>query len=144
MEEESRRNFIKLCLGAGAAGLLGWSGLGCTKKGKGGVFVPVGQDFSMNLNDYPALIGDSSVVAVEGSPLERRLLVTHLSGPDYHAFDSICTHQSCTVDPAAGSIHCPCHGSVYNLLGENVSGPAPRPLTSFTVTVDGDVLTVRF
>jgi cytochrome b6-f complex iron-sulfur subunit len=144
MEDEGRREFIKMCLGAGAAGLLAWSGIGCSKSGKSGLFIPVGQDYIMNLADYPALNADGSVVAVEGTPLERRLLVTHIGGPEYHAFDSSCPHQGCIVNPAAGSMQCPCHGSVFNLLGGNVSGPAPRPLTSFTATYDGSTLKIHF
>lgn len=48
-----------------------------------------------------------------------------------------CTHLGCAVPwvEEEGQFHCPCHGSVFNQNGEIVSGPAPRPLDIFPVTV---------
>ncbi|MFO7171596.1 MAG: Rieske 2Fe-2S domain-containing protein [Bacillota bacterium] len=41
-----------------------------------------------------------------------------------------CVHLGCTVpwNEAEGLFHCPCHGSIYDRTGQNVGGPAPRPL----------------
>jgi cytochrome b6-f complex iron-sulfur subunit len=54
-----------------------------------------------------------------------------------------CTHLGCTVPwvPAENRFHCPCHGSIYFENGVKESGPAPRPLDYFpiTVTPTGDV-----
>ena len=33
---------------------------------------------------------------------------------------------------------CPCHGSVYNLIGEYESGPAPRGMDRFPITIEND------
>lgn len=49
-----------------------------------------------------------------------------------------CVHLGCRV-PACGSsqgFECPCHGSKYNGHGEYNSGPAPRNLDRFGVSVD--------
>ncbi len=56
------------------------------------------------------------------------------------AFSGLCTHVDCTVvyRPGAGDIFCNCHDGVYDLQGRNVSGPPPRPLESFKVTLRGD------
>ena len=51
------------------------------------------------------------------------------------ALSAICTHQGCTVAPKDDELHCPCHGSVFDLTGANVSGPAPSPLAQFDVHV---------
>lgn len=53
------------------------------------------------------------------------------------AFNAICTHVGCTVEcrPAEGDIFCNCHNGVYNLNGQNVSGPPPRPLQEYKVTI---------
>ena len=141
--EHDRRDFLKLCLTAGALGTLTYLGIGCSKSGKDNPAGPAaGATYALNLANYPALAADNSAVSVTGTPLPNRpLIVTHVSGDEYHALDSTCTHQACTV-PA--SMRCPCHGSVYNLSGGNVSGPAPRPLTSYQVTKDGNTLTVHF
>ncbi len=51
-----------------------------------------------------------------------------------------CTHLGCTVpwDEASGQFRCPCHGSVYTRTGQNVAGPAPRPLDLMAVRIEGD------
>ena len=40
--------------------------------------------------------------------------------------------------PFRRGYHCPCHGSVFNGDGTVESGPAPRPLTWFLVTLSKD------
>ena len=57
------------------------------------------------------------------------------------ALSAVCTHQQCTVAPEDDELRCPCHGSVFDLTGANVSGPAPSPLTEVDVHVsNGAVL----
>ena len=54
------------------------------------------------------------------------------------AFSAICTHLGCTVAPQGKQLDCPCHGSVYDAFtGKVINGPAPRPLPSIPVTVQG-------
>jgi cytochrome b6-f complex iron-sulfur subunit len=49
-----------------------------------------------------------------------------------------CTHLGCAVpyDEAAGQFHCPCHGSLFNDVGEVLGGPAPRPMDIFPITIE--------
>ncbi len=56
------------------------------------------------------------------------------------ALSLTCTHQGCTVQPAAnGEFHCPCHGAVYDAQGRVVSGPARRDLDRYQVVqTEGD------
>ena len=52
--------------------------------------------------------------------------------PDgFRALSSVCTHLGCITRYRAGEeiIGCPCHGSRFDLDGEVLAGPAPRPLT---------------
>jgi len=57
------------------------------------------------------------------------------------ALSAVCTHQQCTVAPEDDELRCPCHGSVFDLTGANVSGPAPSPLPEVDVHVsNGAVL----
>ncbi|HWI61673.1 MAG TPA: Rieske 2Fe-2S domain-containing protein [Symbiobacteriaceae bacterium] len=56
-----------------------------------------------------------------------------------------CVHLGCTVpwNQSAGKFMCPCHGSVYTLDGQNVAGPAPRPLDMMEIKVTGQDITVN-
>lgn len=56
-----------------------------------------------------------------------------------------CVHLGCTVpwNAAQNKFMCPCHGSVYTIVGQNVAGPAPRPLDIMEITVSGQDITVN-
>jgi len=56
------------------------------------------------------------------------------------AFNAVCTHLQCTVEfrSAENDIFCNCHNGVFNLDGRNVSGPPPRPLEEYKVTLRGE------
>ena len=56
----------------------------------------------------------------------KQILLTQPTAGTIVALSAICTHQGCTVAPDGDQLDCPCHGSVYDLTGGNVSGPAPE------------------
>ncbi len=62
----------------------------------------------------------------------------------YVAFIGVCTHLDCTVQyrPDLGQLLCPCHNGRFDLNGQNVSGPPPRPLEALTVNVRDDEVVV--
>ena len=66
-------------------------------------------------------------------------LVIRTQDGDVRAFNAVCTHVDCTVEFRAdrGDIICNCHNGVYDLHGKNVSGPPPRPLEEYRVTLRG-------
>jgi len=85
---------------------------------------------------------------------DERLLVFR-EGNTFHAISATCTHLGCTVRAEALSnptttdvggapmrlthrFLCPCHGSEYTGDGTNVSGPAPKPLAWFRLSVAAD------
>ena len=66
-------------------------------------------------------------------------MLIHFEDGSWVALSAVCTHLGCTVqyEPQANRIHCACHGGVYDpRTGANVSGPPPKPLTRFKVTVN--------
>jgi cytochrome b6-f complex iron-sulfur subunit len=85
---------------------------------------------------------------------EQRLFVFR-EGKTFHAVSAVCTHLGCTVraealpQPETAMVGgaalrlthrfaCPCHGSKYTGDGKVVSGPAPRPLAWFQLSVSPD------
>jgi menaquinol-cytochrome c reductase iron-sulfur subunit len=76
-------------------------------------------------------------------------------GKRFKVLSAVCTHLGCTVraeaslkaDPSDPDTRratqvfqfaCPCHGSRYRENGANISGPAPRPLPAFRLTLAPD------
>jgi Rieske Fe-S protein len=54
------------------------------------------------------------------------------------ALSAVCTHLGCITRYLSDekAIACPCHGSRFDLEGNVVHGPAPRPLPWLEVTAD--------
>ena len=61
-------------------------------------------------------------------------------------FAPMCTHLGCGYhwDGAGQQFKCPCHGSVFDISGRVVAGPAPRPLDVLPSKVDNGRLLVVF
>ena len=59
---------------------------------------------------------------------------------EFRAFSAICTHLDCTVQykTDTSQIWCACHNGMYDLAGNVVSGPPPRPLERLQVHLRGE------
>lgn len=60
------------------------------------------------------------------------------------AMSRTCTHLGCSVpwDEEKNKFICPCHGSTFDLTGEVLSAPAPRPLDTFPVRIENGIVKV--
>lgn len=64
------------------------------------------------------------------------------NGRDYIALSNVCTHLGCRVRWISNQeqFFCPCHNATFDKDGKVVSGPPPRPLDRYEVTVDNGQL----
>lgn len=83
--------------------------------------MPAGGSMSFVFNDTPAIVINR---------FDKGLV----------AFSKVCTHLGCLLeyDRNRKGLFCPCHAGVYDLEGNVVSGPPPRPLTRLPLAVEGD------
>ena len=70
---------------------------------------------------------------------EHRLFVVRAAAK-LHVISAVCTHLGCTVQWRGTEFDCPCHGSRFGPNGNVISGPAPRPLPWFEVSLAPDGL----
>jgi cytochrome b6-f complex iron-sulfur subunit len=136
MDETSRRDFLRGgwkfggALLIGAAAYTGYEALRPLTTSAGGAKITVGttSSFATNTSTYV--------------PAGRMYVV---NANDYvFALSQKCPHLGCHVPycESSGRFECPCHGSVYDLAGEYISGPAPRGMDRYEVTLDGDNVVV--
>jgi len=63
------------------------------------------------------------------------VILVRLSETEFRAFAGTCTHLDCIVEFQKDKqrIWCNCHNGDYNLHGQRVAGPPPKPLEPFKV-----------
>jgi Rieske Fe-S protein len=63
---------------------------------------------------------------------------------ELRAFSATCTHLNCTVQYRSDVSHiwCACHNGHFDLNGNNIAGPPPRPLDQYVVNVRGDEIVI--
>jgi len=132
----SRRAFLRYLLNGGVFALLGAACYPIMRY----LYPPRGTEASV-----------SSVVAAQAGELatntakmfrfgNRPALLIHTPYGELKAFSAVCTHLNCTVqyDEDSSVIWCACHNGKFDLNGQVISGPPPRPLEAYQVNVRGD------
>jgi Rieske Fe-S protein len=147
MHQIPRRRFVKgLFLGTAFSSILGksWSSVYAA------TFSPTSEvaTFRISVSDYPALLEEIgsvrlgvSRVGPDGFPASRYYpVIINRDVNNFYVLDSVCKHASCVVgtfDTADFGMRCPCHGSVYDIRGDVLEGPANDALTPLDFTFDG-------
>jgi cytochrome b6-f complex iron-sulfur subunit len=137
--ETSRRSFLRLAwLGIGVAALaeVSWIVSSFLKPrrqapgGHGGLVVTGAAD----------TFAPGSVTAFP----EGKFYLVRLSDGGFLALHRQCTHLGCSVpwDEASGRFACPCHASAFDIRGDVLSPPAPRPLDLFAVRIENGIVKV--
>ncbi len=69
-----------------------------------------------------------------------------INRPDkgFIALSRVCTHLGCLVDYQKDKkrLLCPCHAGTFDLSGNVISGPPPKPLPQFPLKVEGDSIII--
>ncbi|NQT63272.1 MAG: Rieske (2Fe-2S) protein [Candidatus Marinimicrobia bacterium] len=131
-----RREFINTMLGAGGIG------------GLASIFYPVFQ-FMIPPKISEPHVSSLKVGTVDEFPINSSKIVRFGRVPvilirndqdTFSALAATCTHLDCIVqyNQARKQIVCACHNGVFDLNGKNVSGPPPKPLTVYSVSIVDD------
>lgn len=77
--------------------------------------------------------------------VDRKIVYLVKNGSEVRVLDSTCTHLGCRTrfNPETRQIECPCHGGVYDVNGNVVSGPPPAPLRAMTTRVENGKVMVQ-
>ncbi|MEO6501116.1 MAG: Rieske (2Fe-2S) protein [Jatrophihabitantaceae bacterium] len=137
-------------LAVGAVGIPGIALIGCSqakspaREPAAGTSVPAGagNTASSSAGSGKALAKLSDIKVGEAisakGPDGADIIITRPTETTVAAYSAICTHEGCTVSPAGKELDCPCHGSVFDLKGAVMNGPARRPLDTVKVALSGD------
>jgi cytochrome b6-f complex iron-sulfur subunit len=70
--------------------------------------------------------------------------IVRLEDGGFLALHRKCTHLGCSVpwDAEQNRFACPCHASAFDMRGDVISAPAPRPLDLFPVAIENGVVKV--
>jgi len=137
-----RKAFLRT-LGVGAAFALTFPCVqGCSKDDDGGMPIPTGVDFTIDLTSS------------EGAQLQNNgdfilkneiVVVKNLQG-NFIAASQICSHQQTDqvrfIDDDGGIFYCSTHGSRFSQNGAPLNTITDNPLKIFNTELNGDILRV--
>jgi len=76
---------------------------------------------------------------------QGKFYLARLKDGGFLALSRRCTHLGCTVpwDAGQGLFVCPCHASAFDITGEVLNPPAPRPLDLHPVRIENGIVKVN-
>jgi len=133
IQDTSRRRFLNWFLGTSSGALLA------------SIFYPVLRFISppevpeASTNQVEAGATNDPELLENGYKIIRfgvePVILVRVADSDFRAFAGTCTHLDCIVEFQKDNkrIWCNCHNGEYNLHGQQVAGPPPKPLEPFQV-----------
>ncbi len=73
-----------------------------------------------------------------------RFYLARLENGGFLALSRKCTHLGCTVPWLEKEMKftCPCHASTFDIAGNVINSPAPRPLDTYSILIENNVVKV--
>ncbi|MGB5379042.1 ubiquinol-cytochrome c reductase iron-sulfur subunit [Muriicola sp.] len=137
-----RKTFLRT-LGAGAAFALTFPCVqGCSKDSEGGLPIPTGVDFTIDLtsNEGAQLQNNGDFI------LKNEVVVVKNLQGNFIAASQICSHQQTDqvrfIDDDGGIFYCSTHGSRFSQNGAPLNTITNNPLKIFNTELNGDILRV--
>ncbi len=136
-----RRSFLNYCLGISLCAFGGTAAYSFAKY----LFPPEalgaeteGEVIRIALGEIP--VGTAKIVRYKGEPS----IVVRASEKAVHVLSAVCTHLGCIVkwDSVKAALVCPCHAAFFDINGNVIGGPAPRPLQSHPVKIAQDEIII--
>lgn len=138
----SRRQFINGCL-AGTGTFVG----GTVAYTLASSLIPKVKDDNTPL-EIKLSAGDANLTPNSAKPfflgLTPALLIMSEHG-ELIALKAVCTHFECLIqyDPVLKKVVCPCHRGFFDIYGNNLEGPPPRPLIRYKIHQDTEGVVIR-
>lgn len=136
----SRRQFLNLLLGGSAAALAG------------AILYPLVRYIMPPKEMEEAATSAAAAKVGELAPNSAKIfrfgqkpaILINTPKGELKAFSAVCTHLNCTVQYEKDSsiIWCACHNGKFDLNGRVISGPPPKALEEYSVSLRGDEVIV--
>ena len=137
----SRRRFLTLGVGAaGTAITLGYAGAAVNFLAPPPAGATTLKEVG-KVSDFEE--GVPKLITYQGT-VEEGIYVVNMGKEGWLALDFLCTHLQCAVtyEESMNQFLCPCHGGAFDLKGNVLYGPIPKPLKRRVIEVQGDSVRV--
>ena len=96
------------------------------------------KQITLKKSDIP--VGTTREIPFNNVPI----IVINRPGKGFVALSRVCTHLGCLVeyDKIQNRLICPCHGALFDLEGNVLSGPPPKPLPRFPLKVESESILI--
>lgn len=113
---------------------------GCTKDNSDAPPPPSAVDFTLSLSDA----ANAPLNTPGGFIYKNGIIIARTLAGAYIAVSQACTHQGATVEfqPNNNRLFCPLHGSLFQINGAVISGPASGSLKAYNTALNGNNLRV--
>ncbi len=138
METTGRRGFLKLALAIlGSTALLSFAYPLLRFLAPP---VEKGERKRISIKRSEIMPGDAKNIIINSSSL----VVINREGKGFIALSRVCTHLGCLVEYDKGKkrLVCPCHAGVFDIDGNVVSGPPPKPLPKVALRLEGENIVI--